>query len=527
MRTASPITPSRPGAPSRVIQGYFPAGRPRITQAAASVAQRRPGAIAAGPAAVQPTVRPGVSPGTHQSILPAPVRSGAIGPLASASQPKPQPILPNAPRPAAVQPSSTNAFALPPGFALGPSGLGQPLPETVQRKMEAFFGASFADVRVHVGPEASSIGALAFTHGTDLYFAPGQYNPQSSHGQQLLGHELTHVIQQRAGRVRNPLGSGVAVVQDAALEAEAERMGRRAASAPEAGSNRTPYAATTGGPPNLRSGGGSATTSGSILPSVTTANDVLARAHSGTIRSILRAQSVIPAKTALLHGAIAKVGPIYRSNVVQLLLNAKMKKALDNIKTTVTDAASAEARWTLIKQCLDASNSGTDTNVKDGAKYLGVAATKPAATTAIVEKVEPDDITSKYNVAYACVLQTAIYIKGSVWEQKSPKALHELIWTDNQKAAYRQYDDSKVTPKFFVAIGMTKVAIPTGTKLKDLMPTYLQNDRKYAVSVTGSVEDHSLVLDNGQWKEYNQTGSGSGFKAARVDTNAEVMYVYA
>ena len=96
--------------------------------------------------------------------------------------------------------------------------------------MEAFFNTSFADVRVHVGPEAPSIGALAFTHGTDLYFAPGQYNPQSPQGQQLLGHELTHVVQQRAGRVRNPLGTGVAVVQDPALEAEADRMGLRAAS---------------------------------------------------------------------------------------------------------------------------------------------------------------------------------------------------------------------------------------------------------------------------------------------------------
>jgi len=42
----------------------------------------------------------------------------------------------------------------------------------------------------------------------------------------LLGHELTHVMQQRAGRVANPFGSGVAVVQDQALEAEADRMGR-------------------------------------------------------------------------------------------------------------------------------------------------------------------------------------------------------------------------------------------------------------------------------------------------------------
>src|SRR5271166_2491524 len=108
-------------------------------------------------------------------------------------------------------------------------GGGQPLPEPVQRKMEAFFNTNFADVRVHVGHEAPSIGALAFTHGTDLYFSPSQYNPTSPQGQRLLGHELTHVVQQRAGRVRNPLGSGIAVVQDPALEAEAERMGLRAA----------------------------------------------------------------------------------------------------------------------------------------------------------------------------------------------------------------------------------------------------------------------------------------------------------
>jgi hypothetical protein len=122
---------------------------------------------------------------------------------------------------------------VPTGFQLRPSGLGRRLPEAVQRKMEAFFGAGFDDIRVHVGGQAASIGALAFTIGSDLYFAPGQYNPQTPQGQRLLGHELTHVVQQRAGRVRNPMGTGLVVVQDQALEAEAERMGMRAVSAPE------------------------------------------------------------------------------------------------------------------------------------------------------------------------------------------------------------------------------------------------------------------------------------------------------
>ncbi|MEM7744435.1 MAG: DUF4157 domain-containing protein [Pseudomonadota bacterium] len=106
---------------------------------------------------------------------------------------------------------------------------GKPLPGPVREKMETMFGASFEDVRVHVGLQAASIGALAFTMGSNLYFAPGQYEPDTPRGQQLLGHELTHVLQQRAGRVRNPFGSGIAVVQDAALEAEADRGGRQVA----------------------------------------------------------------------------------------------------------------------------------------------------------------------------------------------------------------------------------------------------------------------------------------------------------
>lgn len=106
---------------------------------------------------------------------------------------------------------------------------GLPLPSEVRTKMETAFGADFSDVRVHIGHEATALGAIAYTWGTNIHFAPGQYNPHSIQGQKLLGHELWHVVQQRSGRVRNPFGGGVAVVQDHALEAEADRMGVRAA----------------------------------------------------------------------------------------------------------------------------------------------------------------------------------------------------------------------------------------------------------------------------------------------------------
>src|SRR5215470_19698198 len=106
---------------------------------------------------------------------------------------------------------------------------GLPLPSEVRTKMETAFGADFSDVRVHVGHEATSLGAIAYTWGTNIHFAPGKYNPHTIQGQKLLGHELWHVVQQRSGRVRNPFGGGVAVVQDHALEAEADRMGIKAA----------------------------------------------------------------------------------------------------------------------------------------------------------------------------------------------------------------------------------------------------------------------------------------------------------
>jgi hypothetical protein len=131
-------------------------------------------------------------------------------------------------RPQTIQRKSGNgveAFQVP----LQPKNGGQPIPDQVRAKMETAFGADFSDVRVHVGQEASSIGAIAYTWGTNIHFAPGQYNPHTIQGQKLLGHELWHVVQQKSGRVSNPFGSGVAVVQDHALEAEADRMGVKAA----------------------------------------------------------------------------------------------------------------------------------------------------------------------------------------------------------------------------------------------------------------------------------------------------------
>jgi hypothetical protein len=106
---------------------------------------------------------------------------------------------------------------------------GAPLPEGVRAHMEAFFDADFSAVRVHLGPEPRQIGAVAFTVGTDVFFSPEQYAPHTPDGLALLGHELTHVVQQRDGRVPGPAGGGLALVQIPELEAEADHLGRLAA----------------------------------------------------------------------------------------------------------------------------------------------------------------------------------------------------------------------------------------------------------------------------------------------------------
>ena len=80
------------------------------------------------------------------------------------------------------------------------AGGGSHLSESVNSEMSQKMGADFSDVNIHTGPEASqlnhSLGARAFTHGADVFFNSGEYNPGSREGKRLLAHELTHVVQQ-------------------------------------------------------------------------------------------------------------------------------------------------------------------------------------------------------------------------------------------------------------------------------------------------------------------------------------------
>jgi outer membrane protein OmpA-like peptidoglycan-associated protein len=68
--------------------------------------------------------------------------------------------------------------------------------------MQSHFGTGFESVAIHKNHQAAeycqSLGARAFTRGSDIYFNSGEYEPRSRRGRHLLAHELTHVVQQRA-----------------------------------------------------------------------------------------------------------------------------------------------------------------------------------------------------------------------------------------------------------------------------------------------------------------------------------------
>lgn len=65
---------------------------------------------------------------------------------------------------------------------------------------ESRMGYDFSGVRIHTDSNANqsakNINALAYTHGNNIVFGQGQYQPGTNEGKKLLAHELTHVIQQ-------------------------------------------------------------------------------------------------------------------------------------------------------------------------------------------------------------------------------------------------------------------------------------------------------------------------------------------
>ena len=118
------------------------------------------------------------------------------------------------------------------------SGGGSPLEPETRAFMERSLGHDFSDVRLHSGTKADesarSINAQAYTVGTDVVFRADRYAPETDAGRRVLAHELTHVVQQKAGPVAGtPVPGGIRLSDPSdAFEQAAERTAERAMSEP-------------------------------------------------------------------------------------------------------------------------------------------------------------------------------------------------------------------------------------------------------------------------------------------------------
>ncbi|HKZ67925.1 MAG TPA: DUF4157 domain-containing protein, partial [Chitinophagaceae bacterium] len=80
------------------------------------------------------------------------------------------------------------------------SNSGSPLSMAERNFFEPRFGHDFSKVRIHTdnaaANSAKSINASAYTYGNNIVINSRQYSSQTNAGKRLLGHELTHVVQQ-------------------------------------------------------------------------------------------------------------------------------------------------------------------------------------------------------------------------------------------------------------------------------------------------------------------------------------------
>ena len=84
-------------------------------------------------------------------------------------------------------------------------GSGKSLDGSIKQNMEQAFGTDFSGVKIHTDARSDqlsrSINAQAFTTKNDIFFKQGSYNPETRQGQELLAHELTHVVQQKGDKI--------------------------------------------------------------------------------------------------------------------------------------------------------------------------------------------------------------------------------------------------------------------------------------------------------------------------------------
>jgi len=188
-------TPSAPSTPAQAARG---------TVSSVAVPSQIHGTQP--PSAPARQVRPML--GKREPMVPM-GRTGVQRRERDASSPNPaRPAAAARPAPPPRGLASTSVPALP---AAGPRTV--PVPPAIQQVLRGTVGNAPATVRVHEGMQAAqqsdAMNAEAFTRDGEIYLS-SDIPLHSRRGQELLAHELTHVVQQQGGMARMPDESSAA-----------------------------------------------------------------------------------------------------------------------------------------------------------------------------------------------------------------------------------------------------------------------------------------------------------------------------
>lgn len=263
---------------------------------------------------------------------------------------------------------------------------GQPLDTATRGRMESRFGHDFSQVRVHTGPRTddatAAIGARAFTMNRDIVFGTGEYTPQTLSGRQLLAHELTHVVQQRAG---GQLKAGVGAAGDA-YERHADEVARTVSEGRSAASLLNAYrtASASGSAARFaiqrQSAAAAAPTTTATQPTADELTTRIARCV-GIWETNRGKNTPAPKESALdpvagVHASMATIEQATTPYAITALKAHKELRAKASPALTLKELNAADARATavntLLKSVADASANATtpDDFIKDNATSI-------------------------------------------------------------------------------------------------------------------------------------------------------------
>lgn len=104
----------------------------------------------------------------------------------------------------------------------------QPLPYDLRIRAERLSGQDLSDITFEVNHKPYQLGTLGYTNGDHICLSPGAFNLPHNKLIEILGHELTHIMQHRAGRLRGELRTGKEDVDyyGSIMEHEAHESGK-------------------------------------------------------------------------------------------------------------------------------------------------------------------------------------------------------------------------------------------------------------------------------------------------------------